>query len=237
MNDPCSAMRQARALLYRRCGGLLAQQSAALAGFPEAAALPFCLDARGRPVFLLPAPGDCPPRGDRRVSLTLVEACAHAGRLILHGEIEPIDAWDEPSAGRFRRYFPVPEPRQPALDGGYWRLQPTHARHVDAAGRTRWLDAEDLLLLNPVHPDDERDFVRHMNACHTGAMRGYCMRADILVPGGVEPVMAGIDALGFHLRLGAHLVRFEFKRPVTALQEIRGELLALVREQRSPSIH
>lgn len=237
MNPACCAMRQARALLYRRCGGILSLNSATLAGFPEATAIPFCLDARGRPVFVLHGPFERPSANDARASLSLVDGCVHAGRLTLLGEAERVDDGDELTAGRFRRYFPSSAPQRQALVHAYFSLRPTHARFTDGAGVTRWLDPEELSLLNPVNAEDEGDFVRHMNRCHTAAMRGYCTRADILVPRDIEPAMAGIDALGFHLRLGGRFVRFEFRQPVTAVQEVRAEMLALTREMSSTALH
>ncbi len=241
MNTMRSAMREARALLYRRCGGILSLHSEARPGYPEATPVSFCLDLRGRPVFMLHGPIDRPVAGERRVSLTIVDACPQAGQLTLLGEAERVDDHDELAAARFRRYFPLPTlfpgAKNPPLDHAFWSLRPNYVRHADRAGDMHWLDPEELLLLNPLHPDDERDFVRHMNSCHTAAMRRYCERADVLIPRGLEPTMAGIDALGFHLRLGDRFVRFDFSRPVTAVPEMRMELLAMARNQASTAIH
>lgn len=237
MNTTRSAMCEARALLYRRCGGILSLQSEARPGFPDATPVSFCLDLRGRPVFMLHGPLDNPAAGEHRVSLTIIDTCAHAGRLSLLGEVEAVDDGDELSAARFRRYYPLPPAHQLPSDTAFWSLRPLHVRHVDRDGEVHWLDPEELLLLNPLHPDDERDFVCHMNRCHTAAMRRYCERADILVPRDVEPTMAGIDALGFHLRLGARFIRFDFSRPVTAVPEMRMELLAMARNETSMAIH
>lgn len=223
----CPAMRAARALLYRRCNGILSVHSSALPGFQEAAGLPFCLDPRGRPVFMLFGAMERPRDDADRASLTIVDACMHRGRLSLHGVAMQIEAQDDVAVARFRRYFPLPAASLQPPGTEYWVLNPLHARYVDAAGREHWMDPEQLLLPNPVHPDDERDFVRHMNACHTPAMRRYCQRADVAMPRGEEPEMAGMDALGFHLRLGRRLVRFDFMRAVTSVSEIREELLAL----------
>ena len=44
--------------------------------------------------------------------------------------------------------------------------------------------------------------VQHMNDDHVEAMQRYCLNAGLALPEAVTPVMTGIDAEGFHLRLG-----------------------------------
>jgi putative heme iron utilization protein len=39
--------------------------------------------------------------------------------------------------------------------------------------------------------------------------------------------MAGIDSEGFHLRLGARIVRFDFETPVKSPLEVRQALVAM----------
>jgi putative heme iron utilization protein len=69
--------------------------------------------------------------------------------------------------------------------------------------------------------------IRHMNEDHVEAMIHYCEIADILLAKGTVPTLAGIDSEGFHLRLEARIVRFDFETPVKSLLEVRKALIAL----------
>jgi putative heme iron utilization protein len=43
--------------------------------------------------------------------------------------------------------------------------------------------------------------------------------------------MAGVDAGGFHLRVGARIVWFEFPAPVATTLEVRTALVAMARRE------
>ncbi|MGH7346255.1 MAG: DUF2470 domain-containing protein, partial [Candidatus Rokuibacteriota bacterium] len=118
-------------------------------------------------------------------------------------------------------------------DFDFHRLEPVRARYIGGFGDIHWLEPKRLLLPNPFTSEEELGMVRHMNEDHTEAMQRYCLNAGLALPKAVTPVMTGIDAEGFHLRLGARIVRFEFPTPVQSPMEVRQALVAMARAPRS----
>jgi hypothetical protein len=88
---------------------------------------------------------------------------------------------------------------------------------------------------NPFTGAQEAAIVKHMNADHPAAMRGYVRRFKGLGCGDGEQVaLAGIDAEGFDLLLERRLLRFAFDEPVATPAEARQRLVAMARG-REPS--
>jgi heme iron utilization protein len=237
MKSRLEAMNDARRLLHAHADGVLATQSADMPGYPFSSVMPFCLDREGMPIILVAniAQHTHNMQHDGKVSLIVFERGADdlqtAGRLTLLANATPLADSEQDTRERYYRYFPETREYHAMHDFAFWRLTPQRLRYIGGFGVIRWFEPDDVLTLNPIHHDDELRMVRHMNDDHVGAMRHYCERAAVASPAGIQPSMAGIDTLGFHLRLGAKLVRFHFRKSIVTPGEVREQLVALARPE------
>ena len=71
--------------------------------------------------------------------------------------------------------------------------------------------------------------INHMNNDHVEAMVAYCHDADIPLPEGILPKMAGIDSEGMHLLLGRKIVRIPFPVSVHSPMKVRQQLMAMAK--------
>jgi len=235
MKSRLDALNDARRLLHAHADGILATQSADMPGYPFSSVMPFCLDREGMPIVLVAniAQHTRNMHHDEKVSLIVFERGADdlqtAGRLTLLAKATPVAASEHETRERYYRYFPEAREYHAMHDFAFWRLLPQRLRYIGGFGVIRWFEPDDVLMMNPILPDDELSIVRHMNTDHVGAMRHSCERAAITIPPDIQPSMAGIDTLGFHLRLGAKLIRFNFRKSIVTPGDVRQQLVALAR--------
>lgn len=229
---------EARALLLAAAQGVLSTQSKEMPGFPFGSVAPFCLDAAGRPLFLISelAQHTKNLRADPRCSFIVIahgEDIQANARLTLVGECLPLqdEAGIEAAATRYYRYFPDSLDFHRIHDFRFFRLEPVRCRYIGGFGRIHWVDPAEVLLANPFAGDREADIVAHMNEDHADALAHYCRQAGI-EPGGAAPLMTGIDAEGIHLRLGKRILRFSFAAPVTTPGQAREALVTMARAGR-----
>lgn len=233
MASRAQALEDARRLLYAHADGILSTQSADMPGYPFGSVVPFCLDRRGMPVIQTAgiAQHTRNMRKDPKVSLIVFERDADdlqtAGRLTMLADATPLDEADDATRERYYRYFPDARDYNATHDFSFWRLVPRRLRYIGGFGVIHWLTPADLIVDNPFAPADEAGMVHHMNEDHTVAMRRYCTQGAITLPEDVTPVLAGVDRLGFHLRLGARLVRFGFGAPVMSTADARREFVTM----------
>lgn len=229
---------EARALLLDAYQGVLSTHSKEMPGFPFGSVAPYCLDAEGRPLFLISelAQHTKNLRADPRCSFIVVahgEDIQANARLTLVGECRPLaDAADiEGAAARYYRYFPDSTDFHRVHDFRFFRLEPLRCRYIGGFGRIHWVEPGPVLLGNPFAGEREADIVAHMNQDHAEALAHYCRQAG-LDPAGQPLAMAGIDAEGVHLRLGARLLRIPFPAPVATPGQAREALVILARAGR-----
>ncbi len=231
--ETSTAGAEARQLLLRNYQGVLSTLSVAVSGYPFGSVIPYCLDRQGRPIILISRIAQHTKNilANPKVSLIAIERgvddAQTAGRLALLADAARIPPEDEYTPARYYCYFPQSRDYHKTHDFDFHRLEPVRARYIDGFGDIHWLEPERLLLPNPFTGEEELGMVRHMNEDHTEAMQRYCLNAGLALPEAVTPVMAGIDAEGFHLRLGACIVRFEFPSPVQSPMEVRQALVAM----------
>jgi hypothetical protein len=232
MNQRTRALEDALRLYHARTDGILSTQSSDMPGYPFGSVMPFCLDRGGMPVIqgATIAQHSRNMQQDPRVSLIVFEREApdlqNAGRLTVLADATPLGEDDEDARERYFRYYPEARGYRNTHDFNFWRLQPRRFRYIGGFGLIHWFSPADLLVANPLAADED-GIVRHMNEDHLPAMRRYCDRRAIAVPDEVPPRLAGLDALGFHLRVGARLVRFGFQAPVNSPADARREFVAL----------
>jgi len=237
--ETTTAGAEARQLLLRDYQGVLSTLSVAVSGYPFGSVVPYCLDRQGRPIILISRIAQHTKNilADPKVSLIAIERGVDdiqtAGRLTLLADAARIPPEDQDAPERYYRYFPESRDYHKTHDFDFHRLEPVRARYIGGFGDIHWLEPNRLLLPNPFTGEEELGMVRHMNEDHTEAMQRYCLNAGLALPEAVTPVMTGIDAEGFHLRLGARIVRFEFPSPVQSPMEVRQALVAMARVPRS----
>lgn len=214
--------------------GVLSTLSVEMTGYPFGSVVPYVLDAGGRPVILIAdiAQHTRNIAADPRVSLLVLEHAEDvqaAGRLTLLAEAQAVPLAESDTAERYYEYFP--DSRDFHLTHGFRfvRLNPVRGRYIGGFGRIHWLPGEQVRRANPFAWAEQRSMIEHMNRDHVEAMRGYCRLAGVNPPQGLEPALAGVDGEGFHLRLGARIVRVAFSQPVDAAAGVRAEMVALSR--------
>ncbi|MES2917589.1 MAG: DUF2470 domain-containing protein [Pseudomonadota bacterium] len=229
---------EVRALLLEAYQGVVSTNSREMPGFPFGSVAPFCLDATGRPLLLISelAQHTKNLRADPRCSFIVVapgEDLQATARLTLVGECRALVEAAEiaAAASRYYRYFPDSTDFHLIHDFRFFRLEPLRCRYIGGFGRIHWADPAAVLLANPFAGELETDIVVHMNADHADALSHYCRQAG-LEPGERPLAMAGIDAEGVHLRLGARIVRISFPAPVATPGQARAALVTMARAGR-----
>ncbi|MFN3586172.1 MAG: HugZ family protein [Moraxellaceae bacterium] len=236
MNDTVGA--EARALLLGAYQGVLSTHSQDMPGFPFGSVAPYCLDDDGLPLLLISdiAQHTKNLRADARCSFIVMQGgddIQAGARLTLVGECRPVPAVRvEAAASRYYRYFPEARDFHRTHDFHFFSLAPARCRYIGGFGRIHWLAPETVHLANPFAGEREAGIVAHMNEDHADALRHYCAQAGMALPAEVVPVMAGIDAEGLHLRLGARIVRIPFAAPVATPLAARETLVAMARAGR-----
>ena len=223
----------ARKLVRRYSGGVLATQSLKFPGYPYASSLPFCCDQRGRVVVLIShlaehtQNADHDPKGGFLVS-PLTRDLQEQARVSMIGDIAPIDGAAE--SARYLRYFS--EAEQYLQIGGFrfFRLEPRSMRYIAGFGSIHTIAAESYLA--PAYPiaDAEADVIEHMNNDHASTLRDYCRYIHGKTP--VSAKMIGIDCDGFDVRADKEIFRFEFATEAKDANEARAELIKLAQASR-----
>jgi putative heme iron utilization protein len=225
---------EARRLVRRFAGGVLATQSLKFPGYPYASSLPFCTDQRGRVVVLVShlaehtQNADHDPKAGFLVS-PLGRDLQEQSRVSMIGDIAAID--DEATSARYLRYFP--EGEQYLQIGGFrfFRIEPHSLRYIAGFGSIHSVAAESYLA--PLYPiaDAERDVIDHMNGEHAHNLRDYCRHVHGKAATGAT--MIGIDCDGFDVRADSEILRFDFESEVKDAGEARTELVKLAQESRA----
>ncbi|MBI1394704.1 MAG: DUF2470 domain-containing protein [Betaproteobacteria bacterium] len=227
------AARAPRLLMRRSRAGVLGTFSTRFPGFPAGSAVPYAIDARGRPVLLI---------SDLAAHTQNIRANAHTSlavhqddvvtdpRLCLFGEAIRIDP-DEPGAVRYLALFPDAGQFAKFGDFGFYRIEPVGVHYIGGFGDIRWFDAAAYVLPSTPLEDREADIVDHMNDDHSAALHRYCIHEF-----GVDATdvrMLTVDGDGFDVRADGRLLRFGFDETVSDADAARRELVRLAQESRN----
>ena len=88
------------------------------------------------------------------------------------------------------------------------------------------------MLANPFDQLAESAMVEHMNNDHAAAIAHYVKLAGL--PSSTPAELVGIDAEGFHLRIGHALYWLGFAQPCSTPVAVRQALVALAHAERWP---
>jgi len=226
--EPSFAER-ARTLMHVSRIGTLSTHSHKQPGYPFGSVMPYGLDDRGRPIFLVStmAMHTQNLHADPRASLLVTQPGASsdplgASRVTLLGKVEPVPAEDTAEARKlYLARYANSKNWVDFEDFSFYRMEIVDIYYVGGFGVMGWVTAADYDIAKPDPLSDAAaGIIQHMNADHQEAL---ILIARVF--GGMESqeaVMTAIDRLGFHVRL-------------QTTEGMRGARIPLVREVSSPA--
>ena len=240
--EPSFAER-ARTLIHLGRIGSLSTQSRKQPGFPFGSVMPYGLDERGRPIFLIStmAMHTQNLQADPRASLLVTQADGGgdplgAARVTVLGNVLKV-AQSETAAVRklYLASYTNSKYWVDYEDFSFYRMAVVDVYYVGGFGVMGWISASDYEGAQPDPlADDAAEIIQHMNADHKDALvllaRGF---AGIEAQ---EAAMTSVDRLGFHLRLktrdGVRGMRIAFLREASNPAETRKVLVEMVQTAR-----
>ena len=240
--EPSFAER-ARTLIHLGRIGSLSTLSRKQPGFPFGSLMPYALDGKGRPIFLISTMAMHTQNllADPRASLFVTEPGASgdplgASRATLMGSVGRIP---EAELGAARSVYLAGYP-----GSKYWvdfedfflyRMDVLDVYYVDGFGVMGWVSASDYsrAQADPL-VEHKRDIMQHMNADHKEAL--VLLARQFAGIEAQEAEVTSVDRLGFHLRLktadGVRGARIAFLREVTNPTQTREVFVEMVKQAR-----
>jgi putative heme iron utilization protein len=242
--EPTFAER-ARTLAHLGRIGSLSTISRKQPGFPFGSVMPYSLDERGRPIFLIStmAMHTQNLKAEPRASLLIAQLDGEsdplgASRVTLLGNVLPIE---EPELAQPRKLY-----LERYANSRYWvdyedfsffRMEIVDVYYVGGFGVMGWIAADEY---GAAQPDPLADamggIIEHMNADHKDSLVLLARRfAGIDTE---QAAMTSVDRLGFQVRLttaeGVRGARIAFTRQVSSPEEVRNVLVEMVQTARQP---
>jgi heme iron utilization protein len=241
--EPTFAER-ARTLVYLGRMGSLSTLSRKQPGFPFGSVMPYGLDDRGRPIFLIStmAMHTQNLHADPRASLLVTQQDTDgeplgASRVTLVGNVLPVPNTELAEARRLylarhanSKYWVDFE------DFSFYRMNVVDVYYVGGFGVMGWVsDSEyDRSQPDPL-ADSMAEIIQHMNADHKDAL--VLLARTFARVESTEATMTAVDRLGFHVRLktpdGVRGARIAFLNEVSNPAETRKGLVEMVQQVRS----
>jgi len=240
--EPSYAER-ARTMVYLGRIGTLSTLSRRHPGYPFGSVMPYALDGRGRPLFLISTMATHTQnlQADRHASLLVTQPGwvgdpLAGGRVTLQGEARALSRAD---AAEARDIYLARHPNAAYWvdfdDFGFYRMEAVEVYYVGGFAAMDWVSAQEYLEACPDPlADSAAGIIEHMNRDHPDALVTF---ARVLAGAQAdEASMVSVDRLGFKLRIksGVRLssVRIPFPREVTNSEETRAVLIAMLRDAR-----
>lgn len=227
--------------------GTLSTLSRKCAGFPFGSLMPYAVDERGRPLFLISSMAMHTQnlQADARASLFVGEAASPdnllgSARATLLGQVVPVAAAE---LARVREQYLARHEGSRSwadfTDFNFFRLIIQDIYYVGGFGAMGWVDAE---AYSEAAPDPlanaSAGILAHMNADHVAAML-LLARVHARIEAS-DAAMTAVDRLGFSLRLttaeGVKGTRIGFARVVASPAETRAVLVEMVRAAEKTSL-
>jgi len=223
--------------------GSLSTLSRKQPGFPFGSVMPYALDARGRPIFLIStmAMHTQNLQADSRASLLVTQPDASgdplgASRVTVMGNVLTIPQSEIAEARKlYLERYANSKYWVDFEDFSFYRMDVLDVYYVGGFGVMGWVLASDY---DHAQPDPLADaatgIIEHMNTDHKDAL---ILLARVF--GGMESqeaAMTALDRLGFHVRLktsdGMKGIRIGFLREVSNPAETRKILVEMVQQAR-----
>jgi heme iron utilization protein len=240
---------RARTLVHLGRVGSLSTMSRKQPGFPFGSVMPYGLDDRGRPIFLIStmAMHTQNLQADPRASLLVNQTSSSsseagsdplgASRVTLIGNVSTVPTAEVVSARQLyldryanSKYWADFE------DFSFYRMDVVDVYFVGGFGVMGWVQAPDYSLAKPDPlADAAGGIIEHMNTDHQDALI-LIARTSAGIDA-QEAAMTSVDRLGFHVRLktqeGIKGARIAFVREVNNPLETRKVLVEMVEQARS----
>jgi putative heme iron utilization protein len=241
--EPSFAER-ARTLVYLGRIGSLSTVSRKQPGFPFGSVMPYGLDDRGRPIFLIStmAMHTQNLQADPRASLLVTQSDSDsdplgASRVTLVGNVLPVSE-SEISAARslYLARYANSKHWVDFDDFSFHRMDVVDIYYVGGFGVMGWVSAAEYERSQP-DPlvDSMAEIIDHMNVDHRDAL--VLLAREFAGIQSQEATMTAVDRLGFHIRLntpdGIRGTRIAFLREVSNPAETRTVLVEMVKHARS----
>ena len=237
--EPSYAER-ARTLAYVGRVGSLSTCSQKRPGWPFGSVMPYALDERGRPIYLISSMAMHTQNvvTDPKGSLLVTQSDADgdvlgASRVTLMGEIARVADDDTPHVRElYLASYPNASYWVDFEDFNFYRMDIVDVYYVGGFGVMGWVSADDYLGAEPDPlADGAGRIISHMNADHEDALL-LLARVQAKLEGS-SAQMTAVDRLGFHVRLktaeGMRGTRIAFSREVGSPEETRTVLVEMVK--------
>jgi putative heme iron utilization protein len=240
--EPSFAER-ARTLVYVSRVGSISTLSRKQPGFPFGSVMPYGLDEKGRPIFLVStmAMHTQNLKADPRASLLVTQADAGsdplgASRVTLVGNVLPIPEVEVADARELylaryanSKYWVDFE------DFSFYRMDVVDIYYVGGFGVMGWVSASEYGRSQPDPLADSMvEIIQHMNADHRDTL--VLLARKFARIEAEEATMVAVDRLGFHIRVktqdGVRCARIAFSREVSNAAETRKVLVEMVQQAR-----
>ena len=224
--------------------GSLSTLSRKQPGFPFGSVMPYGLDDRGRPIFLIStmAMHTQNLRADPRASLLVTRDDAGgdplgASRVTLIGNVLPIPEAEVAEARTlYLAHYPNSKYWVDFEDFSFYRLDVMDVYYVGGFGVMGWVSAPEYDRSQPDPlADSMAEIIQHMNADHKDAL--VLLARKFARIESQEATMTTVDRLGFQVRVktqdGIRGARMAFLREVSNSAETRKVLVEMVQQARS----
>src|ERR1022692_4370165 len=238
---------RARTLVYLARIGSLSTLSRKQPGFPFGSVMPYGLDARGRPIFLIStmAMHTHNLQADPRASLLVTQPDASgdpldASRVTVIGNVLTIPAPEVPDARTlYLERYTNSKYWVDFEDFSFYRMDVVDVYYVGGFGVMGWVSASDYDRSQPDPlADSMAEIIQHMNADHKDAL--VLLARTFAHIDSTEATMTAVDRLGLHVRLktaeGMRGARIAFLREVSNQGETRKVLVEMVQQARSQKL-
>jgi len=240
--EPAFAER-ARTLMYLGRIGSLSTLSRKQPGFPFGSVMPYGLDDRGRPIFLIStmAMHTQNLQADPRASLLVTQADTGgdplgASRVTLVGSVLPLPKSEVPAARKlYLQRYDNSKYWVDFEDFSFHRMDVVDIYYVGGFGVMGWVSASEYDYAQPDPlADSTAEIIQHMNADHKDAL--ILIAQTFAGIDSQEAAMTSVDRLGFHVRLktpdGMRGARIAFWREVRNPKDARDVLIEMVQQAR-----
>ena len=240
--EPTYAER-ARTLVSLGRTGTLSTLSRRHPGHPFGSVMPYALDERGSPLFLISSMAMHTQnlQADRRASLLVAQSASGgdplaAGRVTLMGEVVPVPSAETAAArAAYLAWHPNAAYWIDFEDFAFYRLEISDVYFVGGFAAMDWVGAGEYRAArsDPL-ADVAPGIIEHMNRDHADALATFARvlgnaEAD-------EASMVSVDRLGFKLRVKSaervYSARIPFPREVTTAEQSRAVLIEMLRDCR-----
>ena len=234
---------RARTLVYLGRIGSLSTLSRRQQGFPFGSVMPYGLDDRGRPIFLIStmAMHTQNIQTDPRSSLLVTQPEAGgdplgASRVTLLGNVLPVP---EPEVSEARKLYLARYANSKYWvdfeDFSFYRMDVVDVYYVGGFGVMGWVAASEYSHGQPDPlADAATEIIQHVNADHADAL--ILLARTFAGMESQEASMTSVDRLGFQVRLktqeGVRGARIAFLREVRNPSEARNVLIEMVAQAR-----